>query len=164
MRDPGGDDGIEGSMRNNAKRYGIMRTHAIACAALGIILAGCNHASTTAPEPPSGGQEYVLSYDKFAASVEPVLDSLGCDNTNCHGGGIRGTFQLSPPGDKDTHYDFNQACMQVSPWNPKESPLVMKPLAEACGGATHAGGAFFFSLDDPNYLAMLQWVESGVRQ
>lgn len=151
-------------MGSNAKRWDVARSHAIACAALGLCLAACDHASPSDPTPPSGGQTYVLSYDKFAASVEPVLASLGCDNTNCHGGGIRGTFQLSPPGNKDTHYDFKQACMQVSPWDPKDSPLVMKPLAEECGGATHAGGAFFFSLDDPNYLALLQWAESGVRQ
>jgi hypothetical protein len=151
-------------MGNNRKLYGTLEARVIACLALSAGLAACNQASTTAPEPPSGGQTYVLSYAKFAANVEPILDSLGCDNTNCHGGGIRGTFQLSPPAEKDAHYDFKQACMQVSPWNPKNSPLVMKPLAEACGGATHGGGSFFFSLDDPNYVAILTWVESGVHE
>ncbi|HKW14553.1 MAG TPA: hypothetical protein VJS69_08725 [Candidatus Krumholzibacteria bacterium] len=133
----------------------------MACALLGLCLGACDHASPTDPVPPSGGQTYVLSYDKFSANVEPVLASLGCDNMNCHGGGIRGTFQLSPPNDKNAHYDFTQACMQVTGSDPKDSPLVLKPLAAECGGATHGGGSFFFSLDDPNYMAMLQWAESG---
>src|SRR5262245_48249750 len=141
------------AMRNNTKL--------IFSAALGFCLAGCNHASTTGPEPPTGGQTYVLNYDTFSTKIEPILTGKGCDNMNCHGGGIRGTFQLSPPNAKDTHFDFEQACMQVTPWNPENSPLAMKPLAEECGGSTHAGGAFFFSLDDPDYVAILQWVESG---
>jgi hypothetical protein len=148
-------------MGKNRKQFAITRTHAVACAALGLCLAACDHASTTAPTPPTGGQTYVLDYDTFSATVDPILSGLGCDNLNCHGGGIRGTFQLSPPNAKDTHFDFSQACMQITPLDPKNSPLAMKPLAEECGGATHGGGAFFFALDDPNYVAILQWVESG---
>jgi hypothetical protein len=148
-------------MGNNRKPRVITGTHAIACAVIGLCLAGCDHASPTGPAPPAGGRTYVLSYDAFSAGIEPILTSHGCDNMNCHGGGIRGTFQLSPPGDKDTHFDFAQACMQVTPTDPANSPLAMKPLAEECGGATHGGGAFFFSLDDPDYVAILQWVESG---
>jgi len=147
-------------MRNHWKRHDISGACAIGVAALGVF-AGCDHASTTGPEPPAGGQTYVLSYDTFSTTIEPILSGQGCDNMNCHGGGIRGTFQLSPPNAKDVHFDFSQACMQVTPWDPKNSPLAMKPLAEECGGATHGGGAFFFTLDDPNYVAILQWVGSG---
>ena len=149
-------------MKNDWKRLAVSGSHAIACAALGLSLAACDHASPSGPTPPSGGQTYVLSYESFATSVEPVLSDLGCDNLNCHGGGIRGTFQLSPPNAKDPHYDFNQACMQVTPADPKNSPLLMKPLAEECGGDGHGGGAFFFSFEDPNYIALFQWVDSGV--
>lgn len=149
-------------MGTNWKRRGIAGTHAIACAAIGLALAACDHASPTAPAPPGGGQAYVLSYDEFATNIEPILSGKGCDNMNCHGGGIRGTFQLSAPGNKDTHYDFKQACLQVTPADLKSSPLLLKPLAQECGGAAHGGGAFFFSLDDPNYVALVTWVESGV--
>lgn len=148
-------------MKNDWMQGGMARKRSVACALIGLCLAACNHSSTTAPEPPVAGQTYVLSYDKFAVNVEPILDSLGCDNTNCHGGGAGGSFQLSAPAHKDPHYDFKQARMQVSPHDPKNSPLVMKPLAAECGGATHAGGSFFFSLDDPNYVALLTWVLSG---
>lgn len=148
-------------MGKHEHRQGIVRKHAFACAALGLCLAGCDHASPTTPAPPSGGRTYVLSYNSFTTSIEPILSGQGCDNLNCHGGGIRGTFQLSPPGDKDASYDFKQACLQVTPADLQASPLLMKPLAEECGGASHGGGSFFFSLDDPNYVALLAWVESG---
>jgi hypothetical protein len=148
-------------MKDNRERRTLLRSCAIAFATLGMFVAACDHASPSDPAPPSGGRTYVLAYDSFASSVEPVLSGLGCDNLNCHGGGIRGTFQLSPPNAKDTHYDFDQACLQVTPADLKTSPLLMKPLAEECGGASHGGGAFFFALDDPNYVALLQWVESG---
>lgn len=149
-------------MRKHRHQRATSRTHAVACAALALFVAACNHASPSEPDPPSGGRTFVLSYSAFTADVEPVLQGQGCDNLNCHGGGIRGTFQLSPPDDKDTKFDFDQACMQVTPSDPANSPLAMKPLAEECGGAAHGGGAFFFSLEDTNYVAILHWVESGV--
>ena len=63
--------------------------------------------------------------------------------------------------DHDVAFNYQQASLQVFPPDPDESPLVMKPLAEECGGATHAGGAFFFSLEDPDYVAILTWIETG---
>jgi len=126
-------------------------------------LAACTRESPTDPAP-AARRAYVLSYDTFSTTIDPILSGQGCDNTNCHGGGNGGDFHLSPPDDKDPHYDFRQAYAQVSPADLKSSPLLMKPLAEECGGATHAGGAFFFSLDDPNYVALMQWVLSGKYQ
>lgn len=135
------------------------------CAAIVVISGnGCQPASTTDPDPPSGGQKYVLDYSVFASQIDPILSTQGCDNLNCHGGGIRGTFQLSPSNDKDTAFDFAQASMQVNPVNPTASSLVTKPLDEACGGVGHGGGAFFHSLDDPDYLAILAWIEAGEYQ
>jgi hypothetical protein len=122
---------------------------------------GCERASTTDPNPPSGGQTYVLDYDVFATSIDSLLSSYGCDNMTCHGGGIRGTFELSPAGNKDVGFDFAQARLQVYGNDPVSSPLIMKPLAPECGGPGHAGGFVFTELDDPNYLAILAWIEAG---
>ncbi len=133
------------------------------CTAL-LAVAACEKASPTDPDPPSGGSKYVLDYNVFAAQIDPIMTSLGCDDVNCHGGGIRGTFALSPDNDKDVALDFAQASLQVSPQNPPASALVSKPLDEACGGVGHGGGAFFHSLDDPDYLAMLAWIEAGEYQ
>ncbi|HEX6791593.1 MAG TPA: hypothetical protein VF247_09815, partial [Candidatus Krumholzibacteria bacterium] len=104
---------------------------------------------------------YVMSYDEFVANVAPVFSENGCDNATCHGGTTGVEFRLSPRDAKDPEFDFEQACRQVYPQDPLESPLLMKPLAEECGGDTHAGGAYFYSFDDPDYVAMLTWIENG---
>jgi hypothetical protein len=154
----------ENVMRKSKHRQETMRSLAYALALIGCTATGCDRASPNDPDPPAGGQKYVMSYDVFTNSIDPILSSHGCDNLNCHGGGIRGTFQLSPANDKDPAFDYQQASLQVYGFDPPESPLVMKPLAEECGGATHGGGAFFFSLDDPDYVAILTWIEAGEYQ
>jgi hypothetical protein len=121
----------------------------------------CEKASPNDPFPPSGRNQYVLAYNVFAAQIDPIMTTLGCDDVNCHGGGIRGTFALSPENDKDVAFDFAQASLQVYPQNPPASALVLKPLDEACGGVGHGGGSFFHTLDDPDYLAILAWIEAG---
>lgn len=155
------DAGGETIMRKHEHRQTITRSVAYALALLGCALVACDRASPNDPDPPTGGQKYVMSYEVFANTINPILSSHGCNNLNCHGGGIRGTFELSPPSDKDPVFDYEQASLQVYPPEPLESPLVMKPLAAECGGATHGGGSFFFSLDDPDYVAMLTWIENG---
>jgi len=132
---------------------------AIGCAM--VVASGCEHASPNDPSPPGGGQRYVMSHDVFVTQIDPILSAQGCDNTTCHGGGIRGTFQLSPANDKDPDFDYSQASLQVVPTDPAASPLVAKPVDEECGGTAHAGGKFFHSLDDPDYLAILAWIEGG---
>ncbi|MCI0452271.1 MAG: hypothetical protein L0Z51_07750 [Candidatus Latescibacteria bacterium] len=125
------------------------------------VVSGCDKASTTDPDPPAGGQSYVLDFDTFANTINPILSAQGCDNLTCHGGGIRGTFELSPNGNKNVQFDFEQARLQVDGANPVASPLVMKPLAPECGGPGHAGGYVFTELDDPDYLTILAWIEAG---
>jgi hypothetical protein len=144
------------------KKRGVGRKRLFSCAIalFGSCLPGCNHGSPADPAPPASAT-YVLNFDSFSTTIDPILSGQGCDNENCHGGNKGGDFRLSPPGSKDAHYDFNAACTQITPADLKSSPLLMKPLAEECGGTTHAGGAFFFSLDDPNYVAMMQWVFGG---
>jgi hypothetical protein len=122
---------------------------------------GCDRPSTTAPEAPGGGQTFVLDYGVFASQVDTILTARGCDNLSCHGGGIRGTFELSPVDDKDVAFDFAQARLQVNGTDPASSPLLMKPLAESAGGAAHGGGTSFASTDDPDYQAVLAWIEAG---
>jgi hypothetical protein len=147
--------------RGNMKRTALS-TLLVGSAALAVAVAsGCERASTTDPTPPSGGQTYVLDYDVFASSIDPLLSAYGCDNPTCHGGGIRGTFELSPAGNKDFAFDFAQARLQVNGHDPVSSPLIMKPLAPECGGPGHAGGFVFTELDNPDYLAILAWIEAG---
>ena len=103
----------------------------------------------------------MLDYAVFESQVDPILTAKGCDNLDCHGGGIRGTFELSPFNDKDVNFDFSQACLQVDGNAPGASTLLMKPLAESAGGTAHGGGEFFASIDDPDYQTLRAWIEAG---
>lgn len=132
--------------------------------AAGLALAtnhGCERPSTTAPEPPGGGQTFVLDFAAFETSVAPILTARGCDNLSCHGGGIRGTFELSPVDDKDLAFDFAQSRLQVNGTEPAASTLLLKPLDEGAGGTAHGGGAAFASPGDPDYQTLLAWIEAG---
>ncbi len=104
---------------------------------------------------------------QFVATVYPLFTSKGCDNIACHGGGLRGSFQLSPFDDKDADFDFAQANWQLDPVEPENSNLLTKPLAEAEGGAVHTADAAqhgFLSKSDPGYQAILNWIEAGELQ
>ena len=121
---------------------------------------GCG-SPTAPPAPPSGGHVLVLDYDEFASAVEPVLTAKGCDAVgDCHGGGIRGTFELSPPGGKDSRLDFERVALQVSPTARDSSPILTKPLALEAGGVPHAVKVFA-SVGDPDYQAIRQWILRG---
>lgn len=121
---------------------------------------GCSRV-VAPPTPPGGGQELVLSYDEFVASVEPILTSQGCDaGGDCHGGGIRGSFELSPQDDKDPQFDFDQVVLQVSATSPPASLILTEPLELAAGGTPH-GFKPFLDTTNPDYQTMLQWILDG---
>lgn len=122
---------------------------------------GCRPPSSP-PAPPEGGRRYVLPYEAFVQNVEPVLRRQGCGvGGDCHGGGIRGTFQLSPDGAPDPRFDFTQAALQVNGTHPDDSTLLRKPLALDAGGAPHAFKVFA-SPEAADYQLLRQWIVSGV--
>jgi hypothetical protein len=124
-------------------------------------LLGC--ASPVAPPPPPGGGAALhLDYAAFASAVEPILVARGCDaEGDCHGGGIRGTLQLSPPSAKNTLYDFDQVALQVTASDPDHSPILTEPLAVTAGGTAHSVKPFA-DTTDTEYRAMRAWVRAGV--
>lgn len=131
-----------------------------------LLLSGCESAAPVAPQPPTGGQEFVVDAAVFAATVAPVLASRGCDNIACHGGGLRGSFELSPFDAKDVDFDFAQARLQIDPVDPANSNLLVKPLDPAAGGAVHTAPASesgFLTTEDPGYQAILAWILAGER-
>ena len=136
---------------------------AVALLALPGVLHGCK-SPTAPPEPPGGGSRLVLNFEQFEQTVEPVLVRHGCDATgDCHGGGIRGSLELSPPGAKDPRFDFDQVVLQVSPTDRPRSLILTEPLALAAGGTPH-GFKPFASTNDVDYQAILAWIMSGVLQ
>ena len=65
-----------------------------------VSLCGCDTAPSGDPTVPGGGQEFVLDQAAYNATVAPILTVKGCDNIACHGGGLRGSFELSPADDQ----------------------------------------------------------------
>jgi hypothetical protein len=133
----------------------------VALAALPLVHWGCSSA-TAPPPPPTGGQETTLSFAVFEQEIEPIIVEHGCDaEGDCHGGGIRGTLELSPPGAKDPRFDFDQVVLQVSVGDPVQSPILTEPLAEAAGGTPHSFKPFA-TTSDPDYVAIRTWIMSGL--
>lgn len=127
-----------------------------------LVALGCV-SPTAPPRPPSGGVTFTPSYADFAAKVEPVLQRHGCDaGGDCHGGGPRGAFELSPSGAKDVAFDFDQVSLQVNPVTPDSSRILTKPLALDAGGAPHAVKPFA-STSDSDYVAIRGWILAGVK-
>jgi hypothetical protein len=124
-------------------------------------LLGC--ASPAAPPtPPGGGTALHLDYASFASAVEPILVNHGCDaEGDCHGGGIRGTLQLSPASAPDAPYDFAQVVLQVTAGTPDQSPILTRPLADTCGGTAHPYKVFA-DTNDTEWRTIRAWVRAGV--
>ncbi len=124
-------------------------------------LLGC--ASPAAPPaPPAGGTPLHLDYASYASAVEPILVAHGCDAAgDCHGGGIRGTLQLSPSTAKDTRYDFDQVVLQISAANADQSAILTEPLALAAGGTAHSVKVFA-DTSDSEWRTLRAWVRAGV--
>lgn len=126
-----------------------------------LVALGCV-SPTAPPPPPSGGKTFAGSYADFVAKVEPVLQRQGCDaGGDCHGGGPRGAFALSPAGAKNTTFDFDQVSLQVNPVVPDSSRILTKPLALAAGGVPHSFKPFA-STADSDFVAIRDWVLAGV--
>lgn len=127
------------------------------------VVHGCT--SPTAPtQPPGGGTRVVLDYDVYVAEVAPVLHAKGCDaEGDCHGGGIRGSLELSPASAKDLRFDFDQVALQVRPSPRDSSPILTEPLALAAGGTPH-GFKPFDNTADPDWQTIRAWVLAGVQQ
>jgi hypothetical protein len=134
------------------------------CCAFMAAASGCISSPSDDPPPPSGGHQYVFDYDMFATEIDSILTDKGCDTVACHGGGIRGTYELSPNTDKDIDLDFAQSILQADGNDPPQSSLLIKPLAQSAGGAAHAGGESFADTGDPGYAAILAWIEAGESQ
>jgi hypothetical protein len=133
----------------------------VALLALPVALQACS-APTEPPRPPSGGHQLNLSFEDFEARIEPVLVRHGCDaGGDCHGGGIRGSLELSPQGAKNARFDFDQVVLQVSAMDPATSPILTEPLALEAGGTPH-GVKPFASTADTDYQAVLDWISDGV--
>jgi hypothetical protein len=135
----------------------------VLAAAAVLALTGCgDDPAATRPGPPSGGQEVVLDFSRYVEEVAPALARNNCSaGGDCHGAGLRGTFEMSPAGDVDHVFDFEQVTAQVDPHDRLASPLLQKPLAEAVGGTPHSHEPFADE-SDADFVVIRDWVLDGV--
>jgi hypothetical protein len=116
----------------------------------------------------SGGS---LDFEAYRAKVEPIFlkqrpghaRCVVCHSTNSS------AFHLQPleEGKKtwtleQSRENFASVSDLVVPGKPKESRLLLHPLAAEGGGDKfHGGGQQFKSQDDPDWKTIAAWVESA---
>ena len=112
-----------------------------------------------------------LDYATYRDHVEPIFLKKrqgGMRCYDCHA--ILPTRlrleKLSPGSslwtDEESRRNFAVVSKLVTPSNPLKSPLLLHALAQEAGGdATHTGGKFWASKDDPEWKTLADWVHSG---
>ena len=137
----------------------------------GWLLLGCEPA-------PGATQRFPLGDPvAFTTAVQPIL-AARCANPGCHGDSARplelyaehqhrldpnDVHRDLPLTDEELQLNYRRTCATLlGVVRPEAAPLLLKPLAEAAGGAGHAGGPVFFSTDDPELQALWRWVSATV--
>src|SRR6266699_1339129 len=113
-----------------------------------------------------------LDFQFFRTKVQPIFLKQRPAHARCYGCHILTTrnFHLEAlsPGsagwtDDQSQRNFQNTLQQVVPGDPASSRLLIHPLApEAGGDPFHSGGRQFASPNDPDWLALAEWVR-GVR-
>lgn len=140
---------------------------AVALACLG---AGCGQVDP-------GQEEAIGQLDPttFAVTIQPILDARGCSQSRCHyrdkndpnSGGPGGSLRIfdcsgnsCTPEEVLANHDSAAGMANIT--NPRSSKLLTKPLAQSAGGIQHLGGDIFLSTADPDYAAILGWIQNPI--
>jgi hypothetical protein len=109
--------------------------------------------AAAAPDAPDFGY--------FVARIAPVLQTV-C--AQCHAGQGKGSFALvqHPPGAPfpvaDHRTNYQTVLRLIVPGKPEQSRFLLKPLAEADGGAKHGGGDRIRK-GDANWTAWTEFIQ-----
>ena len=127
-----------------------------------------NKSPAVAPVEASSGTEGALDFQVYKATVEPIFMKERPGHARCYSCHTLSNrnFRLEtlPPGttnwtDEQSKRNFQSVVQQVVSGDPVSSRLLMHPLApEAGGDPFHSGGRQFASQNDPDWLAMADWV------
>ena len=99
----------------------------------------------------------------FGTDVMAVLSKGGCNGGGCHGNqNGKGGFQLSLWG-QDPAFDYQQMTREfggrrIDRLRPEQSLLLRKPT----GSLAHRGG-IRFTIADPAYAILFDWIDGGAR-
>ena len=131
----------------------------------------------TGSEPPDTIKAaQVLDFETYRTKVEPVLlnpregggaEGGGVPCVSCHTTVIT-RLRLAPLAegsrtwtDAESHRNFEVVARLVRPGQPLQSPLLQKPLSTGEGGSpVHSGGKYWKTKDDPEFKALVEFVNS----
>jgi YVTN family beta-propeller protein len=112
-----------------------------------------------------------LDFEFFRNTVQPIFLKERPSHARCYGCHLASNrvFHLATlsPGltdwtEEQSRQNFQSASQLVIPGKPQSSRLLVHPLApEAGGDAFHSGGRQFALQEDPDWIAMAQWVRSA---
>ena len=94
----------------------------------------------------------------FKANVSPILGQT-CASGNCHGTTVNALYLTCGASPQGVRWNYFAAADYLAA-TAAESEIVRRPLATAQGGSYHEGGPLFTSVQDPNYVALLDWAEA----
>jgi YVTN family beta-propeller protein len=128
-------------------------------------------AGISSPSPASAAAgNGPLSFEVYRTSVQPVFLQEHHGHARCYGCHISSNrvFRLATLSrghvdwtEEQSRLNFQNVSQLVTPGKPEQSRLLMHPLApEAGGDAFHSGGRQFATREDPDWLAMADWVRS----
>jgi len=128
-------------------------------------------APTSAPPVSNSKTTGELDFAFFKTTVQPIFLKERPGHARCYGchTASNRVFHLAPlsPGltdwtEEQSRQNLQSASQLVVPGNPQSSRLLVHPLApEAGGDAFHSGGRQFASQEDPDWMALAQWVRSA---
>jgi hypothetical protein len=112
-----------------------------------------------------------LDFETYKTRVEPVFLERRPGHARCvvcHEAS-NSAFRLQPltPGstkwtEEQSRRNFESVSHLVKPGNPKASKLLIHPLSPDAGGDIfHGGGRQFASQNDPDWIAIAEWVSSA---
>jgi YVTN family beta-propeller protein len=112
-----------------------------------------------------------LDFESFKTTVQPIFLKERLGHARCYGchTAANRVFHLAAlsPGladwtEEQSRQNFQSASQLVAPGKPQSSRLLVHPLApEAGGDAFHSGGRQFASQEDPDWMALAQWVRTA---
>ncbi len=105
-----------------------------------------------------------LDVSRFTTNVWPMVEAscYACHSTG--GAGVNAMNLDMPDAESQAELDehrANQFAWRSNYINPEASLAVRKPLPLSMGGLTHVGGAIFTGRDDPQYVALIEWIKSS---
>jgi YVTN family beta-propeller protein len=127
--------------------------------------------SSSSGSRPGMGTTEAPDFQTFKTLVEPIFLKERPGHARCYGCHVLSNrvFHLATltPGltdwtDEQSRQNFETVLPLLVPGKPGSSRLLLHPLApEAGGDAFHSGGRQFASREDPDWIAMAEWVRSG---